>query len=88
MEQVEITAALDPELRAGLDQMATERGLTSAEYAAEAIRHAVESDGDFLAFVQEGIDAADRGELIPHEQVMAELDAMIAEHRARCQAGE
>ena len=59
--------------------------MSSEEYAAEALRRVVESDQDFRAFIQEGIDAADRGELIPHEEVMAELDAMIAEHRAQCQ---
>ena len=73
MEQVEITAALDPELRAGLDQVAAERGLTSAEYATEAIRRAVESDGDFLAFVQEGIDDLDAGRTLTHEQLAAAI---------------
>jgi hypothetical protein len=35
------------------------------------------------AFIQQGIDELDRGEGIPHELVMAELDAMIAEHEER-----
>ena len=42
------------------------------------------NDPEFRRFVQVGIDAADRGELIPHEEVKAKLDEMIARHRARC----
>ena len=35
------------------------------------------------AFIQEGIDAATPGELVPHEMVVAEPEAMIARHKAR-----
>ncbi|WP_281253068.1 hypothetical protein [Sphingomonas spermidinifaciens] len=30
------------------------------------------------------IGAADRGDVVPHEIVMTELDATIAKHQARC----
>jgi predicted transcriptional regulator len=85
MPHTALAASLDESLRTTLDALAAERGLSSEEYAAEAIRRAVETDQDFRAFIQVGIDAADCGDLIPHEQVMAELDTMIAEHRAQCQ---
>ena len=79
-----ITTALDADTRALVERVAAGRGITTAEYAAEAIRRAAESDADFQAFVQVGIDAADRGDMVPHEEVMAELDRMIEKHRARC----
>ena len=79
-----LTAPLDADTRAMVDRIAARMGMSSADYAAEAIRRVAESDADFDAFVQAGIDAADRGDLIPHAQVMAELDAMIEKHRARC----
>ncbi len=79
-----IHTEIDAETMAILDRVAQRRGISSREFAAQAIRRAAESDDDFDAFIQVGIDAADRGDLVPHEQVMAELEARIAKHRARC----
>ena len=79
---VPITASLDASTSAGVEELAAQRGLSSADYVAEAVQRAVDRDRDLKNFVQVGIDAADRGELIPQEQVMVELDDMIAEHRA------
>ena len=78
-----ITASVDEATLALVDKVANAQGRSRADFAAEAIRRVAESEADFLAFVQVGIDAADRGDLIPHEEVMAELDAMIARHRER-----
>ncbi|WP_293872577.1 MULTISPECIES: hypothetical protein [unclassified Sphingomonas] len=77
-------ADIDAETMALVDRVARRRGMSSQAFAAQAIRRAAESDDDFDAFIQVGVDSLDRGEGIPHEQVMAELDAMIAKHRARC----
>lgn len=82
--EASITAAVDEETLALVGRLALAKGISGAEYAAEAIRRVAESDDDFRAFIQVGIDAADRGELVTHEEVMAELDAMIAKHEARC----
>ena len=79
-----ITAELDAATLKLVEDLALARGITGEAFAAEAIRRVAEHEADERAFVQVGIDAADRGELIPHEQVMAELDAMIVQHRARC----
>jgi len=70
-----ITARLDEETLALVDKVAKARGRSRAWFAAEAIRHVAEREADFLAFVQEGIDAADRGELIPQEEVFANIRA-------------
>lgn len=79
-----VTADLDEATAALVDRLAQTRGVTPEAFAAEAVRRVAESEADFEAFVQVGIDAADRGEMVPHEVVMAELDAMIAKHEARC----
>ena len=79
-----ITAEIDAATLALLEQVAARRGVSPAAFAAEAIRRVAESDADFDAFIQVGIDAIDRGDVVPHDEVMAELDAMIEQHRARC----
>ena len=79
-----LAVEIDATTLAMVERLAEGRGMSSAAFAAEAIRRVAESDADFEAFIQVGIDAADRGELIPHEVVMAELDEMIAKHSARC----
>lgn len=57
-----------------------ERGSTSMEnLAAELVRRSVDQDAWFLAEVQKGIDSADRGELSPHEEVVARMRALRAE---------
>jgi predicted transcriptional regulator len=78
-----IVASLDAETLSLVDRLALSRRISGAQFAAEAIRRVAETEADFDAFVQVGIDAADRGELIDHADVMAELDTMIAKHRAR-----
>jgi predicted transcriptional regulator len=79
-----ITAQIDSETMAIVDSLAAAKGITGAQFAAEAIRRVAESEADYRAFLQVGIDAADRGDVVPHEDVMAELDRMIEQHRARC----
>ena len=78
-----ISFRVDERTLAKIDQIAKSRGRSRAWFAAEATRRLAESEAEFLAFVQEGIDAADRGDLVPHEDAMAELSQMIERHRAR-----
>ena len=78
-----ITTRLDPETLALVDRVSKAQGRSRSWFAAQAIKRAAEAEAEYQAFVQEGIDSADRGELVPHEEVMAELDRMIARHRAR-----
>ena len=76
-----ITAQLDEHTRAAVSDLARWRGMTEAEYAAEAIRRVAESEGDYRAFIQEGIDAADRGDLIPQAEIERWFEERVA---ARC----
>jgi predicted transcriptional regulator len=79
-----VTARLDPETLALVDRISAAHGRSRSWFAAEAIRKAAEDEARFLAFVQEGIDAADRGDVVPHAAAVAQIDAMIAKHEARC----
>lgn len=76
-------AEVDAETLALIDGLSLERGTSDAQFAAEAIRRVAESEAHFQAVLQEGVDAADRGERVSHEEVMAELDTMIEKHRSR-----
>ena len=78
-----ITARIDQETLALVDRVATAQGRSRSWFMSEAVRRVAESEADFLDFVQVGIDAADRGVLIPHDQVAAELQSMIARQKAR-----
>ncbi|MBY9064552.1 CopG family transcriptional regulator [Sphingomonas yunnanensis] len=79
-----ITAELDDATVALVDSIAAARGITSAAFAAAAIRDAVAREAAADAFVQLGIDQVERGETVDHDEVMRALEAMIARHRARC----
>jgi predicted transcriptional regulator len=79
-----LTVDVDDETMAIIARVAERRGVSSRHFAAEAIRRAAESDDDLDAFIQVGIDAISRGDVVPHEDVMTELDGMIEKHRARC----
>jgi predicted transcriptional regulator len=77
-----ITTRLDPETLALVDRLSKAQGRSRSWFAAQAIKRAAEAEAEYQAFVQVGIDSADRGELVPHEEVMAMLDGWIADLRA------
>ena len=79
-----ITARVDEETLALVDRVSKAHNRSRAWFVARAITEAAHKEAEYLAFVQEGIDAADRGDLIPHEEMVVKIDAMIARHRARC----
>ena len=66
---VSITTPLDPATFAMVEELAQYRGITGEEFAAEAIREAAQHHADMRAFIQAGIDSADRGELISQEEM-------------------
>ena len=78
-----ITARVDAETLALVDKVAGAQGRSRSWFIAEAVRRVVESEADFLDFVQVGIDAIERGDVVPHEQVVANIGEMIARHKAR-----
>ncbi len=73
MEMRPITTAVDAVTDDAISRLAAARGISRDEFAADALRRAVRADDELAAFVQVGIDAAERGDLIPHAVVFAEL---------------
>ncbi|WP_066649515.1 MULTISPECIES: CopG family ribbon-helix-helix protein [Sphingomonas] len=79
-----VTTRLDSETIDLVDRVASAGGHSRSKFVARAVAEAVRREAAFLDFVQEGLDDLDAGRTVSHEVVMAELDAMIAKHEARC----
>jgi predicted transcriptional regulator len=60
---------IGPDLQAKLARLATERGSDTQALVREAIERLVDYDEWFLREVESGLAAADRGELIDHEEI-------------------
>ena len=65
---------LNPELQEKLTRLATEQGRDSEALIVEAVERMVNYDEWFLQEVEKGIAAADRGELVDHEDVKKLID--------------
>ncbi|WP_267394416.1 MULTISPECIES: ribbon-helix-helix protein, CopG family [unclassified Sphingomonas] len=76
-----ITASLDPSVAAMVEELALARGITREQFVADAIREQAERGLAWRAFVQEGIDAADRGDVISQDEMEAWFEERIAARR-------
>jgi predicted transcriptional regulator len=65
---------IGPDLEAKLARLASERGRDTQALVQEAIEKFVDYDEWFLREVENGLAAADRGELIDHEDVGKLID--------------
>jgi predicted transcriptional regulator len=79
-----ITARVNNDTLALVDRVAKAQGRSRAWFVSQAVQRAAESEADFMAFVQVGLDDLDAGRTVPHEEIVSMLDGMIEEHRARC----
>jgi len=70
-----------------VDKLAAARGRSRAWFAAEAIRKVASEEAEFQAFVQQGLDSAERGDLVDGDEVLAKLDGWIADFEAKCATG-
>ncbi|EZP49160.1 MULTISPECIES: hypothetical protein [Sphingomonas] len=73
-----ITAPLDTATLALVEDLARARGISGPQFAADAIRRATQDAVDWRAFVQEGIDCVERGEVHTQEEVEAWFEARVA----------
>ena len=78
-----ITARLDAETLALVDKVSKAQGRSRSWFAARAIKRAAEAEAELQAFIQVGIDSADRGELTPYEEVEPMLKEWISEFESR-----
>ena len=60
---------LNPDLQAKLIRLAADHGSDTGTLVQEAIERFVEYDKWFLGEVDKGVAAADRGELVDHEDI-------------------
>lgn len=65
---------LKADLQAKLTRLATQRGRDSESLVVEAVERMVNYDEWFIQEVEKGLAAADRGELIDHENVRKLID--------------
>ncbi len=68
---------LDRRTRERLDRVAKAYDRTRSWIIAKAIDEYLDREEAFARAVEAGIEEAERGELAPHEDVMAEMDALI-----------
>jgi len=66
---------LNPDLQAKLTRLATQQGRDSELLVVEAVERMVNYDEWFSQEVEKGLAAADRGELIDHEDIRKLIDS-------------
>lgn len=68
---------LKPEQEAQLSLIADQTGKSTEELALEAVDRYLAEEAQFRTVVQEGIDAADRGELLAPSQVWERVERVL-----------
>jgi predicted transcriptional regulator len=68
---------LTPEQQTQLAQLATKAGTKPERLAANVVARYLNEEARFLAAVEKGIAAAERGEFIEEEEMDARLEAMF-----------
>jgi predicted transcriptional regulator len=69
---------LPPDLEIKLNLLAAEQGRAVAQVVSEAVERLVDYDTWFMKAVQEGAVHADRGELLPHDEVVHRIEAVLS----------
>ena len=81
-KQTVVSARLDDETVALVEEIAAAQGRSRAWFVSQAVREHARREAEFLAFVQEGLDAAAAGDWISHD----EMKRSVAERRAEMKA--
>jgi len=66
-----------PEQEAILSQIAIDKGTDAEQLVKEAALRLVKEDAQFRAAVRRGIEQADRGELLEHNEVVARIERLL-----------
>jgi len=78
MADTSITIRTDPELAAKVAALATAMDRSRNWVIEDALRQYVEVQAWQIEGIKQAIASLDRGEGIPHEQVMAEMEALLS----------
>ncbi|MCC7267132.1 MAG: hypothetical protein IT546_07295 [Caulobacteraceae bacterium] len=73
------SVALEDAQQAVLEDLARQDEVSPGVMLEKLVRDRLDYEAWYRAKVQEGIDAANRGELIPHEEVVASSRLLLAE---------
>jgi predicted transcriptional regulator len=66
-----------PDIETRLQQVALANGKDAEQLVKDTVARMLEDQARFLAGVEEGIAAADRGELIDHEDVLKRVNRLL-----------
>ena len=83
MTDTTITVRVSTELRDRLERIAQATRRSKSFLANEAIARYVESEAEIIEGILEGLAELDAGKGIPHEEVMAEIDAMLGRTKSK-----
>ncbi len=78
-----VTVRLSEEMIEQLDELAGAMDRTRTWLVADALQQYLAAERQWLEDIRAGIAEAERGEVIPHEEVMEEMEAKIAAHLAK-----
>lgn len=76
-------AELTPAMQRRLAKLAAAAGRTPEEMLPYVMQDGFEYNEDFVRKVNEAIEQADAGDVVPHEDVMREAQAIIDAHAAK-----
>ncbi len=77
MASTTLSVRLSPELKARLSKLAEQTHRTKSFLAGEAIGGYVERELEIVAGIERGLDDMKAGRVVPHEEVMADIDTTI-----------
>jgi len=69
---------ISPDVETRLRQVASANGKDAEQLVKETVDRMLESQACFMAGVQRGIEQADRGELVKHQEVVARIDRLFS----------
>lgn len=78
MGSTTLTVRLPPELKDRLGKLAERTRRTRSFLAGEAIAGYVARELDIVAGIERGLEDMKAGRVVPHDDVMADIDATIA----------
>jgi len=67
-----------PDVETRLRQVASANGKDAEQLVKETVDRMLENQACFMAGVQRGIEQADRGELVKHQEVVARIDRLFS----------
>jgi len=84
---IPISLRVPADLIETLDKIAAALERSRSWVMLRALRQYIADEGQEVLDVQEGIAEAERGEMVPIEDVLAEMDAIVARAEAKRKAG-